>query len=167
MNFWPILYSFNDFCQQKKVQCWMVGRLVNFELEMIWKERGLVYIKALSLAKWRRISIRIAGTWDKTFYLSGIHWLVMDVFFRILSTIWITKIFEHSEAGFASILQDPILWAPLDIGLSSSNHQYQNSFSGPVAKKSTIQLEVNYSNTRLSLNLIYRYLILELQLCIN
>jgi hypothetical protein len=70
--------------------------------------------------------------------------------------------FEHSEAGFASILQDPILWAPLDIGLSNSNQHDQNSFSYPVVKKSTIQLEVNYSNTRLSLNLIYRHLILEL-----
>jgi hypothetical protein len=46
--------------------------------------------------------------------------------------------FEHSKADFVSILQDPILWAPLDISLSNSNQQEQNSFSDPVVKKSTI-----------------------------
>jgi hypothetical protein len=53
----------------------------------------------------------------------------MQVFFAFYPLL------ELSEAGFASILHDPILWAPLYIGLSSSSHQHQNSFSGLVVKK--------------------------------
>jgi hypothetical protein len=40
--------------------------------------------------------------------------------------------FEHCEAGFASSLQNSILWAPLDIFLPSSSEQDNDSFLDPV-----------------------------------
>lgn len=140
----------------------MVGKVCEFWIRNYMERKGLVNIKALSSVKWRIISIRIAGIWDKTFYM---------------------VLIRHLLTGYGSFLSDIIhylnnkdvrtFWGNFRLhlpesysvgtDLSSSNHHDQNSLSSPVVKKSTIQLELNYSNTRLSPNLIYRYLIHELQ----